>query len=290
MSDVETQGGSRQYNSHGRLRKLLLCPPDYYEELPISEIAHASMDSGDKVDLALAKRMHAELVACLSDAGIALEWERPHPDHHWQVYTRDFGVNTPVGPLVGKYKYEQRWGDEEFAIEVFDRLGIHPVGRVEKGAVEGGDSWMLDETTLVIGSGNRSTLRGIENAAAIMKPFDIEVVPVEFLAKWNHLDMIFSVVAEKLCLYSPDGLPFAYTKLLRDRGWRMLEVPLEEVMKTGCNVLALGDGKVLSFEENPVVNDMLCAEGFEVVAPPLREFTKMGGGPHCLTFELERDR
>ena len=28
-------------------------------------------------------------------------------------------------------------------------------------------------------------------------------------------------------------------------------------MKTGCNVLALGDGKVLSFEENPVVNDML---------------------------------
>ena len=71
-------------------------------------------------------------------------------------------------PLVGKYKYEQRWGDEEFAIEVFDRLGIHPVGRVEKGAVEGGDSWMLDETTLVIGSGNRSTLRGIENAAASM--------------------------------------------------------------------------------------------------------------------------
>jgi N-dimethylarginine dimethylaminohydrolase len=290
MSDQRTESQWRQHNSHGRVRKLLLCSPDYYEELPISEIAHLSMDSGDNVDLAIAKRMHAELAACLEGAGIELEWERPHPEHHWQVYTRDFGVNTPGGPLVGKYKYEQRWGDEEFAIEVFERLGVEIVGRVSQGAVEGGDSWLLDETTLVIGSGNRSTLRGIEDAAAIMKPLGVEVVPVEFLAKWNHLDMIFSVVAEKLCLYSPDGLPSVYSTMLKERGWRMIEVPLEEVMKTGCNVLCLGDGKVLSFEENTVVNAMLEAEGFEVLDPPLREFTKMGGGPHCLTFELQRDR
>jgi N-dimethylarginine dimethylaminohydrolase len=279
-----------QYNSHGRVRKLLLCAPDYYQELPISEIASTSMDAGDKVDLTLAKRMHAGLAVALQEAGVELEWERPHPDHYWQVYTRDFGVNTPNGPLIGKYKYEPRWGDEEFAIEAFDKLGVGIVGRVARGAVEGGDSWMLDETTLVIGSGNRSTLVGIENAAEIMKPFGVEVVPVEFLAKWNHLDMIFSVVAEKLCLYSPDGVPDTYVKFLKNKGWRLIAVPLDEVLKTGCNVLALGDGKVLSFEENPIVNDMLKAEGFEIFAPPLREFTKMGGGPHCLTFELQRDR
>jgi N-dimethylarginine dimethylaminohydrolase len=279
MSDemtLSTPATWRQYNSHGRLRKVLLCAPEYYRELPISEVASTSM--------------HAGLAAALEEAGIELEWERAHPDHHWQVYTRDFGVNTSFGPLVGKYKYEQRWGDEEFAIEAFDRLGIGTVGRVTHGAVEGGDSWMLDETTLVIGSGNRSTLSGIQNAAEIMKPHGVEVVPVEFLAKWNHLDMIFSVVAEKICLYSPDGLPETYVKFLKDKGWRLLAVPVADVLKTGCNVLALGDGKVLSFEENPAVNSMLKAEGFEVLAPPLREFTKMGGGPHCLTFELQRDK
>jgi N-dimethylarginine dimethylaminohydrolase len=295
MSQHTTAGptaaaGWSQFNSHGRVRKILLCAPDFYRELPISAIASSSMDAGDKVDLELAKRMHAGLVVALQEADVELEWERPHPDHHWQVYTRDFGVNTPQGPLVGKYKYEQRWGDEEFAIESFDKLGVPIVGRVGMGAVEGGDCWMLDETTLVIGSGNRSTLSGIENAAQIMKAYGVEVVPVEFLAKWNHLDMIFSVVAEKLCLYSPDGLPDGYVKFLKDRGWRLLPVPLEEVLKTGCNVLALGDGKILSFEENPIVNDMLQAEGFEIIAPPLREFTKMGGGPHCLTFELQRDK
>jgi N-dimethylarginine dimethylaminohydrolase len=278
------------WNSHGKLRKVLLCAPDYFEELPISEIALSSIDSGDKVDRALSKKMHGELADALRSADIELLWETPGEGHRWQVYTRDFGINTPAGALIGKFKYEQRWGDEEYAIEALTKAGVDIAGHVSVGAVEGGDTWMLDETTLVIGSGNRSTLRGIEQAAEILKPHGIEVRPVEFLAKWNHLDMIFSVVAEKLCLYSPDGLPVGYSKLLKDRGWRMLEVPLEEVMKTGCNVLALGDGKVLSFEENPVVNQMLKAEGFEILAPPLREFTKMGGGPHCLTFELQRDK
>jgi N-dimethylarginine dimethylaminohydrolase len=61
-------------------------------------------------------------------------------------------------------------------------------------------------------------------------------------------------------------------------------------MKTGCNVLALGNDRVLSFAENRIVNKMLEAQGFVIYAPHLREFTKMGGGPHCLTFEIQRER
>lgn len=76
----------------------------------------------------------------------AIDWETPHPDHAWQVYTRDFGINTPAGVLIGKYRYEPRWGDEEFAIEALEKLGATIVGRVARGAVEGGDRWLLDES------------------------------------------------------------------------------------------------------------------------------------------------
>lgn len=79
-------------------------------------------------------------------------------------------------------------------------------------------------------------------------------------------------------------------RFLKDRGWRLLPVPEEQVMHTGCSVFALGEGRVLSFAENGSVNELLRAEGFTVLAPSLREFTKMGGGPHCLTLELQRDR
>jgi N-dimethylarginine dimethylaminohydrolase len=280
----------RMFNSHGKLRKVLLCAPDYFEELPISEIAHRSMDDGDKVDRELSKKMHSELVDALRSADVELLWETPGEDHRWQVYTRDFGINTPAGALIGKFKYEQRWGDEEYAIEALTKAGVDIAGRVSVGAVEGGDTWMLDESTLVIGSGNRSTLRGIEQAAEILKPHGVEVRPVEFLAKWNHLDMIFSVAAEKLCIFCEEALPMDFGKYLKDKGWKMLPVPLDAVLRTGCNVLALGDDRVLSFAENPVVNDMLKAQGLSVYTPHLREFTKMGGGPHCLTFEVQRDK
>jgi N-dimethylarginine dimethylaminohydrolase len=280
----------RQYNAWGPVRQILLCPPTYYHELEISEIAHRTVHAGEGVDLAVAKPMHSGLARALEEVGIELAWERPHPDHAWQVYTRDFGVNTPAGVLIGRYRYEPRWGDEEFAIEALSKLGATIVGRVSRGAVEGGDCWLLDDTTLVIGAGNRSTLEGIENAADILKPHGIDVVPVEFDPTWNHLDMIFSVLAEKLAMYGEDGLPASYVQFLKDRGWRLIPLPEEQVMRTGCNVLALGDGRILSFAENETVNRMLGAEGFTVLAPPLREFTKMGGGPHCLTFEVQRDR
>jgi N-dimethylarginine dimethylaminohydrolase len=292
MAEETTTRGAelRQYNAHGRVTKLLLCPPTYYRELEISEIAHRTVQSGEGVDLSVAVPMHEGLAAALEEAGIELFWEEAHPDHAWQVYTRDFGVNTPAGVLIGKYRYEPRWGDEEFAIDALTRLGADIVGRVARGAVEGGDCWLLDESTLVIGAGNRSNLEGIANTAEILKPHGIDVLPVEFDPTWNHLDMIFSVLGEKLALYGEDGLPQSYVRFLKDRGWRLIPLPEEQVMKTGCNVLSLGEGRILSFAENETVNALLRSEGFDLMAPPLREFTKMGGGPHCLTFEVQRDR
>jgi len=287
---ADTTGALRQYNSWGTVRHILLCSPEYYRELEISEIAHRTVRSGEGVNLTLAKEMHRGLANALVDAGIEVSWEKPHPDHVWQVYTRDFGVNTPAGVLIGKYRYEPRWGDEEFAIEALNGLGVTIVGRVGRGAVEGGDCWMIDESTLVIGAGNRSNLEGIAVAAQIMRPHGIDVVPVEFDPSWNHLDMIFSVLAEKVALYGEDGLPASYVGFLKNRGWRLIPLPEEQVMRTGCNVLALGDERILSFAENETVNKLLEGEGFSVVAPPLREFTKMGGGPHCLTFEIARDK
>ncbi len=292
MAERATTPGAalRQYNAYGPVRRLLLCAPDHYRELEISEIAHRTVQGGEGVDLDLAKQMHAGLAGALADAGIGLSWETPHSAHVWQVYTRDFGVNTPMGVLIGKYRYEPRWGDEEFALEALQKLGATIVGRVDRGAVEGGDCWMIDDSTLVIGAGNRSNLEGIGNAAEIMRPHGIDVVPVEFDPAWNHLDMIFSVVTEKVALYGKDGLPGDFVAFLQGRGWRMIPLGEDEVMKTGCNVLSLGEERILSFAENATVNAMLVAEGFTVLAPALREFTKMGGGPHCLTFELQRDR
>jgi len=47
---------------------------------------------------------------------------------------------------------------------------------------------------------------------------------------------------------------------------------------------------VLSFKGNKIGNEKLRALGLEIFTPPLSQFLVGGSGPHCLSFELEREK
>lgn len=278
------------FNSCGRLRSVLLCEPTYYEICAFSDVARQHIAEGFKVSNEKATEQHRQFVKVFEDLGIEVCWEVAQPGHPDQVATRDFGVNTAKGVLIGRFRYSDNEGDEDLAIEALERIGIPMAGKVAEGALEGGDCWYLDENTLVIGVGNRSTMEGVQAATAILEPLGIQVIPVQFDPKWNHLDMIMSVVGPKTIMICVEALPDDFIDFLRRRKYEFIEIPPEEVFAGSVNVLALGDGKVLSFEENVVGNKKLKEAGIEVLDPPLSQFIMSGTGPHCLSFELVRDR
>lgn len=141
------------------------------------------------------------------------------------------------------------WVDiDEFAIEVFEREGIPMAGRVTAGAFEGGDCYYLDDENLVIGVGNRLTPLGVERASEILAPHGINVIGIELHLKWNHLGIIFSMLAERWCLAVPEALPDSFMKMPYDRKFDIIEMTAENVMQVFVNVLALGSGKMLSFK------------------------------------------
>jgi len=221
--------------------------------------------------------------------GIDIKWQVAQPGHPDQVATRDFGVNTTKGVLIGNFRYADNEGDTELAIETLEQLKVPMVGRVIKGSLEGGDCWYLDEHTMVIGIGNRSTMEGVKEAEKVLEPFDIKVIPIQFEKKWNHLDMIFSVVAPKTVMLCPEALPDDFLKYLRQEKYEIITIPGNAVFAGTINLLALGDEKVLSFKENKLGNGKLRAVGLEVFDPPLSQFLMGGSGPHCLSFELIRE-
>ena len=65
--------------------------------------------------------------------------------------------------------------------------------------------------------------------------------------------------------------------------------PMREVMAMSCNLLALGDDRVISPAHSTRLNAMLRAEGVEVFDPELDEFARGGGSVHCMTMPLRRD-
>ena len=103
------------------------------------------------------------------------------------------------------------------------------------------------------------------------------------------MDVIFSPVADKLAIVCKDAVPGYFIGFLDALGWELIKVPAEHAYRNEINMLALGDDKVLSFRGNKL-NKMVRARGLKVLDPATETFASAGEGPHCLSFELERER
>ena len=278
------------FNSHGRLRLVLLCKPTYYEICDFSEAASQYIKEGFRVNRKVVTEQHQEFAKVFRQLGIDIKWQIAQSGHPDQFATRDFGVNTAKGVLIGKFRYPDNAGDNELAVKDLQRLNVPIIGRVIQSSLEGGDCWYLDEHTMVIGTGNRTTMDGIKEAEKILESFDIKVIPVQFEARWNHLDMIFSVVADKTVMLCPEALPDDFLEYLKNEKYEIITIPGKAIFDGTINLLALGDEKVLSFKENKIGNKKLKALGLDVYDPPLSQSLMGGSGPHCLSFELEREK
>ena len=78
-------------------------------------------------------------------------------------------------------------------------------------------------------------------------------------------------------------------KQLKDWGFEFVDVPYLEAKNLGVNLVALGNGKVLSMKGATDLNHKLRAIGYEVYEPDMSMFTLGGGGVHCLCQALCRD-
>jgi N-dimethylarginine dimethylaminohydrolase len=78
-------------------------------------------------------------------------------------------------------------------------------------------------------------------------------------------------------------------ELLKSRGYHFVEIDYSERETLACNVLSLGERRLLSLEENRKTNQKLRDTGFHVSTFSGSELCINGsGGPTCLTRPLQR--
>lgn len=277
------------HDSWSPLKKVLLCKPTYFSFQPINEITRKVMAEGEKARLEEFNKEHAEFVEAYKSAGVEVELIDPDPNLPYMVYARDFGACLAEGVLIGRFREPVRQTEEQLYEKKLREMGVPIIGKVWRGAFEGGDFWFLDETTIVHGVVARSDWEGVRCAQEILKPYGYEVIGIPLDSRNLHLDMAFNIVAEKTCVAAVRSLPDFFINMLKKRKFDIIETPPEGVFKHYCNIQALGNGRVLTFEANKDVNAALKARGLEVITVRLWEILKGGGGPHCMTFPIKRE-
>ena len=272
----------------GPLREVLVCPPTHYRWVPTNSIVRRTLEEGGQPPTAVQlAAQHGELVDALRQGGARVRVLVPEPHLPYMAYTRDQSVMTPWGPVLCQLERPQRRG-EYAALHRFHEGHFWRLSSA--GTLEGGDVHIIRPGLALIGhSGGRTDEAGAGQLADWLRAEGWEVRLERFDEHFLHLDVLFCMAAPGLAVACLDVLDQGLLEWLRGHGIRTLPVTYAEAMRLGCNVLALGDGRVISARESTRLNQALRAEGLEVLDPALSLFTMGGGGPHCLTCPLLRD-
>jgi N-dimethylarginine dimethylaminohydrolase len=208
------------------------------------------------------------------------------------MYVYDPVLVGREGAVLLRPGKERRRSEPRTIAVSLEEAGIPIVAELDAPVVaEGGDTVWLDEETLLVGVGYRTSPAAID---ALREAFGVDVVAFD-LPHWNgrgevmHLMSFLSPLDRDLALVYPRIAPVRLLELLAERGIAVVEVPDEEFETQGPNVLALGPRRALALDGNPETRRRMEAAGVDVVVYGGEEISKKGdGGPTCLTRPLLR--
>jgi len=211
------------------------------------------------------------------------------------VYAHDASLATDFGLIAMRPGKSNRVFEGQHHASFGTEVGIALLAKIESpGTTEAGDIVWLDSKTLLVGQGYRTNPAGIAQLRAILTPKGVEVLsaPLPYgggPATCLHLMSLISLLDDRTAIVDLPWLAVETVELLKARGFGFIEIDPCERDTLACNVLALGENRLLAIEENRKTNARLREAGFEVRTFSGSELCiNGGGGPTCLTRPLLR--
>ena len=248
-------------------------------------------------DFATAQAQHDVLCRELTSAGAeVIELSSSDDLSLDAVYTHDASLATDLGLIVMRPGKTNREIEGIHHGTFGESIGLPTYGTiVSPGTTEAGDILWLDAHTLLIGHGYRTNAAGIQQMRDLLSAKDVEVLsaPLPYgngPSACLHLMSLISLLDKLTALVDLPWLAVETIELLKSRGYRFIEIDYSERTTLACNVLALGNNRLLAIEENKKTNTKLREFGFDVRTFPGSEICINGsGGPTCLTRPLLRE-
>jgi N-dimethylarginine dimethylaminohydrolase len=221
------------------------------------------------------------------------------------TYTRDLAAVFSRGAVLMGPHLKGRQGDQRMLGRAFARLGVPVLGAIEPpGFLEGGGVTLVGDDTVVASLCDRANEEGTRALREIVLGHDVRYfleVPLPF--GHIHIDGIFMVLDEKLCLMYEESLRVfpcrlyeagaaeprhvLFPEFLEQRGFTCLPITLDERRNGHLNVVVTERSRrAVGFAGATRVAGEMARHGFELATFPADELFMGRGGPHCMTCPL----
>jgi len=291
-------------NDVGALRVVLLCrpPDDLATVVDVSKWdseleAYADREVGwywrhrEPPDLKKMHEQHDRLAGALRDEGVEIAYvSGTVPGHIKSQSTRDQVVAVRGGAIICRMGARLRRGEEAPVTRAVAALGM-PILRTINGAgiFEGGSFAMINERTAVVGIGARANAEGARQVEEVLRSLGVELLKVELNGYKQHIDGALVMADLDVAIINPIGLPFWFLEKLKTLKVRTVECQPDDPPFT-VNCLAVRPGRVIMSRTSARTVENLGKAGIEVISLDYEHVYRGGGGVHCSTAPLVRDR
>jgi dimethylargininase len=227
----------------------------------------------EKIDVALARRQHAEYCTTLQELGLDLIWIKRENALADSCFVEDTAVILGEKAVICNLSLKSRAKEVVEVAKVLKELKethcIRPPA-----IIDGGDVLRIEDKVL-IGLSTRTNLQAIEQLRRILEDSNLEIVPIK-IRNVLHLKSACTYLGANYVILSKGHFD---TDILRD--FRKIVVPRGEEYAADC--LAI-NGTVLMAKGYPKTRKLIEQEGFFVKELEVSEFRKGDGALTCLSI------
>jgi N-dimethylarginine dimethylaminohydrolase len=279
----------------GPLKDVLLGPAESFRWLGLENAAWSSlvrdtMRRGYTFDKQLAMRQHREMVDAYEEAGVTCHFLSADERLSYQVYARDSSFMTPFGAVICQLANPRRRGEYAPVLRFYLDNGIPIYDMVSAGNFEGGDFNIIRPGVALVGyTDHRSEEVAARQVADwfVGEGWEIKFAPIDQF--YVHIDLMVCMLNERCAAVCLETTEEDIVNWLKSKKIEIIPASFRETMALGCNVVALGNDRVLSTEGARELNGKMRSAGFKVYDPEMTMFTWAGGGVHCMCQPLRRE-
>ena len=289
---VSPEWGSN--SEYGVMRDVLLGPPETFhwmeDNAEWSSVVRDTLRRGGRFDKQVAMSQHREVVEAYEDAGVSVHSLEHNELTPYGVYARDSSFMTPHGAVICQLANPRRRGEYANCLRFYSANGVPIYDMVSAGNFEGGDFNMIQPGCVLIGyTGKRSEEVAARQVGGwfVKEGWEVKYAPIDEF--YVHIDLMVCMLAEKAAAVCLETTEPDIVDWLKGKGIEIVPVSFRDTMALGCNVVALGNDRVLSSAASKDLNAKLRTLGFQVYDPDISMYSQAGGGVHCMAQALRRD-